>query len=168
MRFVCKRFRTNSVKVRGRKWTSTIPSSLTFSQCGWVTGAIGIRVGDGTNGIPAGVTVAGIIGTTGTTGVTGRRTSALGCPRKAPRCSLNGNSKHRMNQTDPLLDQTFPDDPLHQWISLLVLQPSPFCNINCDYCYLPNRASKKRMPLEIVAITIEKSLRPIWFWARSR
>jgi len=61
-----------------------------------------------------------------------------------------------MNQTDPLLDQTLPDDPLHPWISLLVLQPSPFCNINCDYCYLPNRASKKRMPLEIVAATIEK------------
>jgi uncharacterized protein len=39
---------------------------------------------------------------------------------------------------------------------LLVLQPSPFCNIDCDYCYLPNRSSKKRMPLEIVAATIEK------------
>ena len=61
-----------------------------------------------------------------------------------------------MNQTDPLLDGTMPDDPLHPWISLLVLQPSPFCNINCDYCYLPNRTSKKRMPLEIVAGTIEK------------
>ena len=61
-----------------------------------------------------------------------------------------------MNQTDPLLDRTLPDDPLHPWISLLVLQPSPFCNINCDYCYLPNRTSKKRMPLEVVAATIEK------------
>ena len=61
-----------------------------------------------------------------------------------------------MNQTDPLLDQTLPDDPCRPWISLLVLQPSPFCNINCDYCYLPNRTSKKRMPLEIVAVTIEK------------
>jgi uncharacterized protein len=70
--------------------------------------------------------------------------------------SIKGNSKHRMNQTDPVLDQTLPDDSLHPWISLLVLQPSPFCNINCDYCYLPNRASKKRMPLEIVAVTIEK------------
>ena len=61
-----------------------------------------------------------------------------------------------MNQTDPVLDQTLPDDPSRPWISLLVLQPSPFCNINCDYCYLPNRTSKKRMPLEIVAVTIEK------------
>ena len=61
-----------------------------------------------------------------------------------------------MDRTDPLLDRTLNPDPLHPWISLLVLQPSPFCNINCDYCYLPNRTSKKRMPLEVVAATIEK------------
>jgi uncharacterized protein len=39
---------------------------------------------------------------------------------------------------------------------LLVLQPSPFCNIHCDYCYLRDRTSKKRMPIEVVAATIEK------------
>ena len=61
-----------------------------------------------------------------------------------------------MNQSDPLWDRTSPGDPLDPWISLLVLQPSPFCNINCDYCYLPNRTSKKRMPLEVLAVTVEK------------
>ena len=61
-----------------------------------------------------------------------------------------------MNQTDPVSDRASVDDPNRPWISLLVLQPSPFCNINCDYCYLPDRASKKRMPLEIVGATIEK------------
>ena len=30
-------------------------------------------------------------------------------------------------------------------IELLVVQPTPFCNINCDYCYLPHRQSTKRM-----------------------
>ena len=65
-------------------------------------------------------------------------------------------SLHGMNQTDLLVDRPVPFDPLQPWISLLVLQPSPFCNIDCDYCYLPNRTSKKRMPLEIVAATIEK------------
>jgi uncharacterized protein len=59
-----------------------------------------------------------------------------------------------MNQAD--LDRTLPEDPLRPWISLLVLQPSPFCNVDCDYCYLPNRTSKKRMPLEMIAATIEK------------
>lgn len=27
-------------------------------------------------------------------------------------------------------------------IELLVIQPTPFCNINCTYCYLPDRSSK--------------------------
>lgn len=30
-------------------------------------------------------------------------------------------------------------------IGLLILQPTPFCNINCSYCYLPNRNLKERM-----------------------
>jgi uncharacterized protein len=33
---------------------------------------------------------------------------------------------------------------------LLVLQPTPFCNIGCDYCYLPHRDSKARMSLVTV------------------
>ncbi len=27
-------------------------------------------------------------------------------------------------------------------IQLLVIQPTPFCNIDCRYCYLPQRNSK--------------------------
>jgi uncharacterized protein len=30
-------------------------------------------------------------------------------------------------------------------IELLVVQPTPFCNINCSYCYLPDRGSKAVM-----------------------
>ena len=30
-------------------------------------------------------------------------------------------------------------------LELLVLQPTPFCNIDCSYCYLPDRQSTKRM-----------------------
>ena len=33
---------------------------------------------------------------------------------------------------------------------LLILQPTPFCNIVCDYCYLPDRDSKARMSLATV------------------
>lgn len=32
-------------------------------------------------------------------------------------------------------------------LRLLVLQPTPFCNIDCAYCYLPDRQSKARMSL---------------------
>ena len=35
-------------------------------------------------------------------------------------------------------------------LELLILQPTPFCNINCSYCYLPNRQSTRRMSLETV------------------
>lgn len=33
---------------------------------------------------------------------------------------------------------------------LLILQPTPFCNINCEYCYLPARDDRHRMPFDIV------------------
>jgi uncharacterized protein len=34
---------------------------------------------------------------------------------------------------------------------------SPFCNINCDYCYLPNRTSTRRMSMQVLASAIEKT-----------
>jgi uncharacterized protein len=30
-------------------------------------------------------------------------------------------------------------------LEMLVIQPTPFCNIDCVYCYLPERTSKERM-----------------------
>ena len=33
---------------------------------------------------------------------------------------------------------------------LVVLQPTTFCNINCQYCYLPERSKTKRMSLDII------------------
>jgi uncharacterized protein len=38
-------------------------------------------------------------------------------------------------------------------LELLVLQPTPFCNINCSYCYLPDRQSTRRMSLETLERT---------------
>ncbi|CCQ57782.1 MAG: GRRM system radical SAM/SPASM domain protein [Crocosphaera sp.] len=35
-------------------------------------------------------------------------------------------------------------------ISLVVIQPTPFCNLDCDYCYLPNRNLKKRLSLDLI------------------
>jgi uncharacterized protein len=35
-----------------------------------------------------------------------------------------------------------------QALRLLVVQPTPFCNIDCAYCYLGSRNSKKRMSVE--------------------
>lgn len=37
---------------------------------------------------------------------------------------------------------------------LLVLQGTPFCNIACDYCYLPDRNSSVRMPLATIGAAV--------------
>src|SRR5262245_61264743 len=44
-------------------------------------------------------------------------------------------------------------------LELLVLQPTPFCNINCSYCYLPDRQSTRRMSPD----TLEQTFR--WVFA---
>src|SRR5262245_52159348 len=38
-------------------------------------------------------------------------------------------------------------------LELLVLQPTPFCNINCSYCYLPDRQSRRRMSPDTLSET---------------
>src|SRR6476646_4693670 len=43
-------------------------------------------------------------------------------------------------------------DGLSPRLRLLVLQPTPFCNIDCSYCYLSDRQSRARMSLETVAL----------------
>ena len=35
-------------------------------------------------------------------------------------------------------------------ISLVIIQPTSFCNLDCDYCYLPNRSLKNRLSLDLV------------------
>ncbi len=34
---------------------------------------------------------------------------------------------------------------------LLILQPTPYCNLDCKYCYLPDRTNREQMPPEVVA-----------------
>ncbi len=40
-------------------------------------------------------------------------------------------------------------------LELLVVQPTPFCNLDCSYCYLPDRANTRRMTLD----TLERVFR---------
>ena len=41
-------------------------------------------------------------------------------------------------------------------LGLLVIQPSPFCNINCDYCYLPDRQNTRRMDFSVLEKVMER------------
>lgn len=39
---------------------------------------------------------------------------------------------------------------------LLILQPTPFCNIDCDYCYLPHRQDASRMSLATIRMAARR------------
>ncbi len=43
-------------------------------------------------------------------------------------------------------------------IEMLVMQATPFCNLDCSYCYLPNRSSKQRMSEATLERTSERVL----------
>ncbi len=41
-------------------------------------------------------------------------------------------------------------------LELLIFQGTPFCNIDCKYCYLPDRLDTSKMGLEVVRVTVRK------------
>jgi uncharacterized protein len=41
-------------------------------------------------------------------------------------------------------------------VGMVIFQPTTYCNLDCDYCYLPGRESKNQISLTIVQATIEK------------
>ncbi|MDF1753021.1 MAG: GRRM system radical SAM/SPASM domain protein [Verrucomicrobiales bacterium] len=66
--------------------------------------------------------------------------------------SLSNAPKQEL--TDFEIDQ--PDELRPLSLGLLVIQPSPFCNINCDYCYLPDRTDTRRMEFAVLQKTLER------------
>ena len=49
-----------------------------------------------------------------------------------------------------------PRLPARPVIDMLIIQSTPFCNIDCAYCYLPNRSSKQRMSETTLVRTFER------------
>ncbi|MCY4470021.1 MAG: GRRM system radical SAM/SPASM domain protein [Thiotrichales bacterium] len=43
-------------------------------------------------------------------------------------------------------------------VQLLVIQPTPFCNLDCSYCYLPNRNSTARMDWTTLELAVKRVL----------
>jgi uncharacterized protein len=66
----------------------------------------------------------------------------------------------RKSEETAMLIYKFDPSDFHPTLKtrLLILQPSPFCNINCAYCYLPNRNVKARMSLDTVRSAAERLL----------
>jgi uncharacterized protein len=53
-----------------------------------------------------------------------------------------------------------PSDP--PTINIVVVQPTPFCNINCSYCYLPQRADKTVMQDSTLRVLFEQLFATTW------
>lgn len=68
-------------------------------------------------------------------------------PRKSPSSTELTRALHRFDPTEfsPVVRT-----------QLLILQPTPFCNIDCDYCYLPERNSTARMGMVTVRRAAER------------
>lgn len=47
-------------------------------------------------------------------------------------------------------------------IETVVLQPTPFCNIACDYCYLPNRQDRSVMSIETIRAVFARVFESGW------
>ncbi len=41
-------------------------------------------------------------------------------------------------------------------LKLLILQATPFCNLACTYCYLPDKSIKKRLAMEVIEKSVQK------------
>jgi len=41
-------------------------------------------------------------------------------------------------------------------LRLLVLQPTSFCNLDCNYCYLPHRDQRNRLSLDLIPLIFER------------
>ncbi len=48
------------------------------------------------------------------------------------------------------------------YIQTVVVQPTPFCNINCRYCYLPDRSSRATMELDTIEALFTKVFASGW------
>lgn len=66
---------------------------------------------------------------------------------------MGGTSMSLATKTTP---RSLPAESQRIWLSLLVVQGSPFCNIDCDYCYLPLRHVTRRMPMDILDKTMDR------------
>ena len=43
-------------------------------------------------------------------------------------------------------------------LELLVIQPTPYCNLDCDYCYLPSRSDRRRLAMEHLDAALDRVL----------
>ena len=63
----------------------------------------------------------------------------------------------------PLADVTAEVGQVYGPVRLLVVQPTPYCNLDCDYCYLPERGDRSRLSFEVLEVALERVLDSPYF-----
>lgn len=63
----------------------------------------------------------------------------------------------------PVADLTVAAGPSYGPVRLLVVQPTPFCNLDCDYCYLPDRENRSRLSFAVLEAALERVLDSPYF-----
>ena len=63
----------------------------------------------------------------------------------------------------PLADVTAEVRQVYGPVRLLVVQPTPYCNLDCDYCYLPDRGDRSRLSFEVLEVALERVLDSPYF-----
>ena len=53
-----------------------------------------------------------------------------------------------INLRPPAVNHEKPGVAVHNRTSLIIIQASPFCNIDCSYCYLPHRSDRTALTIE--------------------
>lgn len=67
----------------------------------------------------------------------------------------------------PLADVTAEVGQVYGPVRLLVVQPTPYCNLDCDYCYLPERGDRSRLSFEVLEVALERVLDSPYFGGSS-
>src|SRR5579862_4004390 len=109
----------------------------------------------GAAGISAGVITA-LVGRTGTTGLTAAGAMAVGATAAG---TTEVGTTTGITGRPPILMKPSPGTPI---IGIVVLQPTPFCNINCSYCYLPQRNDKTVMTDATLRAVFERIFASGW------
>jgi uncharacterized protein len=63
--------------------------------------------------------------------------------------NLNGSQQTQGRSCDRA-SHPDPDWSAFGPINLVILQPTSFCNLDCDYCYLPDRHLKNQLSLDLI------------------
>ena len=85
--------------------------------------------------------------------------SVLPIPAGSPPALDGGPSAPACFSTEAWPQGPSPENPEgYGPLELLVIQPTPYCNLDCDYCSLPDRGNRSRLAFDILDAALDRVL----------